>query len=73
MHFWRKKIAFELFTVKLKNNQQHQWEFLIDNPFDQVPVLVDDERKVFETVVILDYLEKKVILRLRCYLLITKL
>lgn len=53
-----KKIQFELVSVKL-NGDQFQPEFLAVNPFNHVPVLVDNGFRVVESLAILDYLEAK--------------
>lgn len=51
-----KKLEFEPILMKL-NGDQFQADFLQINPFHHIPVLVDDDFKVFESLAILDYLE----------------
>ncbi|MEM9506936.1 MAG: glutathione S-transferase family protein [Cyanobacteria bacterium P01_E01_bin.35] len=53
-----KNIDFEPVILKL-NGDQFQPDFLAINPFHHIPVLVDDDFKVFESLAILDYLEAK--------------
>ncbi len=53
-----KNLEFEPILMKL-NGDQFQPEFLNLNPFHHIPVLVDDDFKVFESLAILDYLEVK--------------
>lgn len=53
-----KKLQFELVSLKLDGDQL-QPEFLAINPFNHVPVLVDDSLRVVESLAILDYLEAK--------------
>ena len=53
-----KNLEFEPILMKL-NGDQFQPEFLKLNPFHHIPVLVDDDFKVFESLAILDYLEVK--------------
>ena len=53
-----KELTFEPILLKL-NGDQFTPEFLQLNPFHHIPVLVDDEFKVFESLAILDYLEAK--------------
>jgi glutathione S-transferase len=53
-----KGLDFQLEEVTL-NGQQFQPEFLALNPFHHIPVLVDGELKVIESLAILDYLEAK--------------
>lgn len=53
-----KNLDFELVSLKL-NGDQWQPEFLEINPFNHVPVLVDDGFRVFESLAILDYIEAK--------------
>lgn len=54
-----KQLDFELIPVDIPNNQQFEPEFLALNPFAHVPVLVDDDFRVIESLAILDYLEAK--------------
>lgn len=51
-----KKLEFEPMLMKL-NGDQFQPDFLQLNPFHHIPVLVDGNFKVFESLAILDYLE----------------
>ena len=53
-----KGLEFELITLKL-DGDQFTPEFLALNPFHHIPVLVDGEFSVFESLAILDYLEAK--------------
>ena len=53
-----KQLEFEPILLQL-NGDQFQPEFLKLNPFHHIPVLVDDDFTVFESLAILDYLEAK--------------
>jgi len=53
-----KNIEFEPILLKL-DGDQFQPDFLQLNPFHHIPVLVDGDFKVFESLAILDYLETK--------------
>ncbi|MEM7593991.1 MAG: glutathione S-transferase family protein [Cyanobacteria bacterium P01_A01_bin.83] len=53
-----KNIEFEPIVLKL-NGDQFQSDFLAINPFHHIPVLVDRDFRVFESLAILDYLEAK--------------
>ncbi len=53
-----KEISFEQVIVKL-DGDQFSPEFLQINPFHHIPVLVDDDFIVVESLAILDYLEAK--------------
>lgn len=53
-----KNLEFESILLKL-NGDQFQPDFLKLNPFHHIPVLIDDDFKVFESLAILDYLEAK--------------
>lgn len=53
-----KNIEFESIVLKL-NGDQFQPDFLKLNPFHHIPVLVDQDFTVFESLAILDYLEAK--------------
>ncbi|GAB4530833.1 MAG: glutathione S-transferase family protein [Pleurocapsa sp.] len=53
-----KNLEFEPVLMKL-NGDQFQPDFLQLNPFHHIPVLVDDDFSVFESLAILDYLEAK--------------
>lgn len=51
-----KQIPFEPIDLSL-NGDQWQPEFLAINPFGRVPVLIDNDFSIFESLAILDYLE----------------
>ena len=51
-----KQLSFQLIELAL-DGDQWQPEFLAINPFGRVPVLVDKDFAVFESLTILDYLE----------------
>jgi glutathione S-transferase len=51
-----KKLTFDLVSVKL-DGDQFQPGFLRINPFNHVPVLVDDGFQIVESIAILDYIE----------------
>lgn len=53
-----KNIEFDSIVLKL-NGDQFQPDFLKLNPFHHIPVLVDQDFTVFESLAILDYLEAK--------------
>jgi glutathione S-transferase len=53
-----KQLEFDLVDMKLDGDQL-QPEFLALNPFNHIPVLVDDGFNVIESLAILDYLEAK--------------
>jgi len=53
-----KNLTFELMPVDL-SGAQFEPEFLALNPFSHVPVLVDGDFRVIESLAILDYLEAK--------------
>ncbi|MEC4986636.1 MAG: glutathione S-transferase family protein [Oscillatoria sp. PMC 1068.18] len=53
-----KKLQFELIEVPL-DGSQFQPDFLAINPFHHIPVIIDEEFTVFESLAILDYLEAK--------------
>lgn len=53
-----KQLSFELISVDL-SGQQFEPEFLAINPFGHVPVLVDGDFRVIESLAILDYLEAR--------------
>ena len=53
-----KGLSFELVPMKL-NGDQFKPEFLALNPFHHIPVLVDDDFTIFESLAILDYIEAK--------------
>ncbi len=51
-----KQLPFELISVDL-GGKQFEPDFLVVNPFGHVPVLVDGDFRVIESLAILDYLE----------------
>lgn len=51
-----KNLEFEPVILKL-NGDQFQPDFLKINPFHHIPVLIDQDFKIFESLAILDYLE----------------
>lgn len=53
-----KRVPFELVTLNL-DGDQFQPDFLTMNPCHQIPVLVDDDFCLVESLAILDYLEAK--------------
>lgn len=53
-----KQLPFELIPVDL-SGEQFEPEFLALNPFSHVPVLVDGDFRVIESLAILDYLEAR--------------
>lgn len=53
-----KKLDFELKPLTLKGDQRHP-DFIDLNPFQQIPVLVDNGFRVVESLAILDYLEAR--------------
>jgi glutathione S-transferase len=53
-----KQLPFELVPVNLRS-EQFEPEFIALNPFSHVPVLVDGDFRVLESLAILDYLEAK--------------
>lgn len=53
-----KNLEFEPILMKL-NGDQFQPDFLQLNPFHHIPVLIDEDFSVFESLAILDYLEAK--------------
>jgi glutathione S-transferase len=59
---WRglleKQIEFEPIVVNL-NGDQMEPEYLELNPFHHIPIIVDDDFRVIESLAILDYLEAK--------------
>jgi glutathione S-transferase len=58
MTLLEKGLKFEMIDIQL-NGQQLQPEFLALNPFHHIPVLVDEDLTVIESLAILDYLEAK--------------
>ena len=53
-----KNLEFEPILMKL-NGDQFKPDFLKLNPFHHIPVLIDDDFSIFESLAILDYLEAK--------------
>ncbi|MCT7949820.1 glutathione S-transferase family protein [Ancylothrix sp. C2] len=58
MALLEKELEFELIELKL-DGDQFKPEFVELNPFHHIPVLVDGDFSVFESLAILDYLEAK--------------
>jgi glutathione S-transferase len=58
MTLLEKGLDFAIEEVQL-NGQQFQPEFLAMNPFHHIPVLVDGDMTIIESLAILDYLEAK--------------
>jgi glutathione S-transferase len=58
MTLLEKGLEFETIEVQL-NGQQFQPEFLALNPFHHIPILVDGDLTVIESLAIMDYLEAK--------------
>lgn len=54
-----KKLDFEPIVVNLDRGEQLKPEYLKLNPFHHVPVLVDNDLRIIESLAILDYLEFK--------------
>jgi glutathione S-transferase len=57
MALLEKELTFEAVIVKLQNEQQFHADFLALNPFHHIPVLVDQDVCLIESIAILDYLE----------------
>jgi glutathione S-transferase len=58
LNLLEKQLAFELVPVNLRG-EQFEESFLALNPFGHVPVLVDGDVRIIESMAILDYLEAK--------------
>lgn len=54
-----KELRFELIEVDLKSGEQRRPEFSARNPFHHVPVLIDGDLTLIESLAILDYLDAK--------------
>jgi glutathione S-transferase len=52
-----KELPFEAVIVQLQHKQQFHADFLALNPFHHIPVLVDQDICLIESIAILDYLE----------------
>jgi glutathione S-transferase len=52
-----KSLTYELVTVNLAQGEQRRPEFLRLNPFGRVPVLLDEDSTVYDSTVILEYLD----------------
>lgn len=52
-----KSLTYELVAVDLAQGEQRRPEFLRLNPFGRVPVLVDEESTVYDSTIIIEYLE----------------
>jgi glutathione S-transferase len=53
-----KQLPFELISVDL-SGEQFQPEFLTLNPFGHIPILLDGDLRIIESMAILDYLEAR--------------
>jgi glutathione S-transferase len=53
-----REIPFQLALVDLSAKAQHQSDYLALNPFHHVPVIVDNDLRILESLAILDYLEE---------------
>ena len=54
-----KQLEFEPIIVNLDRGEQLKSEFLKLNPFHHVPVVIDNNFKIIESLAIMDYLESK--------------
>lgn len=54
-----KEISFTPIIVDAKKKEQLKKEFLAINPFHHIPVIIDNDLRVLESLAILDYLESK--------------
>ncbi|MCX8073466.1 MAG: glutathione S-transferase family protein [Candidatus Binatia bacterium] len=54
-----KDLEFETKLVDLRKNEQRSAEFLKLNPLGKVPVLVDDEAKIYDSTIINEYLDEE--------------
>ncbi len=52
-----KSLSYELVQVDLAKGEQRRPEFLRLNPFGRVPVLVDEDTTVYDSTIIIEYLE----------------
>jgi glutathione S-transferase len=52
-----KSLTYELIQVDLAQGEQRRPEFRRLNPFGRVPVLVDEETTIYDSTVIIEYLE----------------
>src|SRR5260221_6921002 len=52
-----KSLTYELIQIDLAQNDQRRPEFLRPNPFARVPVLVDEDTTVYDSTIIIEYLE----------------
>jgi glutathione S-transferase len=52
-----KSLTYELIQVDLAQGEQRRPEFLRLNPFGRVPVLVDEDTTIYDSTVIIEYLE----------------
>jgi len=52
-----KSLEYELVQVDITQNEHRKPELLRLNPFGKVPVLVDDETAIYDSTVIIEYLE----------------
>lgn len=51
-----KDLSFDTVTVDLRQGQQHSEDFLKLNPFGKVPVLIDEGSVMYESSIIIEYL-----------------
>lgn len=54
-----KEISFTPIIVDAKKKEQLKKEFLAINPFHHIPVIIDNDLRVLESLAILDYLESQ--------------
>lgn len=52
-----KSLTYELIAVDLAQGEQRRPEFLRLNPFGRVPALVDEDSTVYDSTIIIEYLE----------------
>lgn len=52
-----KSLTYELVAVDLAQGEQRRPEFLRLNPFGRVPVLIDEDSTVYDSTIIIEYLE----------------
>src|SRR4029077_4396236 len=52
-----KSLTYELIQIDLAQSDQRRPEFVRLNPFARVPVLVDEDTTVYDSTVIIEYLE----------------
>ncbi|MEE9424440.1 MAG: glutathione S-transferase family protein [Methylococcales bacterium] len=54
-----KQIAYELILMSLQNGDLKKLDFLSINPHGKVPVLVDDDFNIWESLAIVEYLQER--------------